>query len=82
MRQFRAPFTVLALLMLLFDATMYWQALVHGFPPASLLSSDEGLLLEPTTRQKVEWYAFLLGAGLVQAFVFILTWKAWRNPQR
>ena len=82
MRQYRAPLTVVAVLLLLFDATMYWQTLLHGFPPQYLLASDDGLLLEPTTRQKMEWYAFLLGAGLAQAFVFALTWKAWRNPKR
>ena len=82
MRQYRAPLTVLALLMLLFDATMYWQALLHGFPPQPFLASDEGLLLEPTTRQTLEWYALLLAAGLVQAFVFMLTWKAWRSPKQ
>jgi len=82
MRRYRAFLTVLAVLMLLFDATIHWQALLHGFPPQSLLASDDGLLLEPTTRQKVEWYAFLLGAGLAQAFVFTLTWKAWRSPKQ
>ena len=67
--------------MLLFDATMYWQALLHGFPPSFGGASDDGLPLDPTTRQKVEWYAFVLVAGLAQAFVFVLTWKAWRNPK-
>ena len=73
--------TVLALLILLLDATMYSLVLLHGFPPKTLVPSDEGLLLEPTTRQMVEWYAFLLGGGLVNLFVFILTGMAWRTPK-
>jgi hypothetical protein len=81
MRRLRIPLACLAVLAVLYDVQEYFTIRTHGFPPKDLLAFDQGWVLDATTRETLEYGLFLLGVGLLQAFVFRQTWNAWRHPK-
>jgi hypothetical protein len=84
MRRLRLPLTLVTAVGLLFDLNIFGSILQHGYPPLGpgvFESCGDGCFIIPTasTQETVEFSLFLLGIGVVQAFVFTLTWKAWRR---
>ena len=81
MRLFRLALAYAACLALWFDLATVVQIHVYGFPPDHTIefTPDGRMVLAPSTDDQVQYGLFLLAVGLAQAFVFRLTWKAWRR---
>jgi hypothetical protein len=80
MQRFRIALTLLAAVAVLLDLNEFLIIQQHGFPPDPSVDDDGRILfVAASTRDQVQYSLFLLGFGLVQAFVFRLTWKAWRR---
>ena len=89
MRRFRFPLTCLAGLALLFNLWVIIDIYQFGFPPNDLLGPENFedrpgggvtiFLPAASTRDMVAYGLLLVGIGVVQAFLFRLTWKVWRR---
>ena len=79
MRRFRALFTVLLGLLLLFDGVTAFRVWWYGLKYVSMTGEGESrhLSVESIPFTGTDWLILLLLIGLHAAFIHVV-WKAWR----